>query len=214
MIRDDLTGKRFGFLTVLGVGESRKRTDRDHGTQLFWRCQCDCGEIRLIERGTLRKRFSCGCKRAEMIGDKVSRHGHTRNRKTSAEYRAWSAMSKRTKRPSEKDKEAYRGVTVCERWESFEAFYEDMGPKPSPTHSIDRIDNSKGYEPGNCRWATKREQSLNRRNTVWLTFNGKTMCLSDWARELGVPIKSLQSRWKKRMPVERILYVGNLKHAA
>jgi len=89
-----------------------------------------------------------------------------------------------------------RGIIVCQRWvESFEAFLTDMGPRPSPKHSIDRFPDKNGnYEPGNCRWATQAEQSRNTRRNVNVTFDGRTMCLTDWAKELGVSGSCLRYR--------------------
>lgn len=88
-----------------------------------------------------------------------------------------------------------RGISVCAEWRSsFERFLSDMGPRPSPSHSIDRIDNDRGYEPGNCRWATAREQGANLAKNVWLEYDGKRLHLQDWARETGVHVMTLHSR--------------------
>jgi hypothetical protein len=123
------------------------------------------------------------------------------------EYRAWSAMKLRCANPNNEQYHNYggRGITVCDRWrQSFAAFLVDMGPRPSPRHSIDRIDNNGNYEPGNCRWATSREQNRNRRNNIVLTHDGRTMCLADWARELGVPRGTLLARYRDGQPPDRI----------
>lgn len=99
----------------------------------------------------------------------------------------WSAMRARCLNPSNHAFAYYggRGITVCERWASFANFVEDMGPKPSSKHSIDRIDNDGNYEPSNCRWATPREQAANRRSSVWITHAGKRMVAAEWARAIG-----------------------------
>jgi hypothetical protein len=91
-----------------------------------------------------------------------------------------------------------RGITVCEAWAtSFEAFLADMGPRPGPGMSIDRIDNDRGYEPGNCRWATATEQAENRRSTKFIEFDGRRLSQAAWARELGITSQSLSARLKK-----------------
>jgi hypothetical protein len=88
-----------------------------------------------------------------------------------------------------------RGITVCERWrDSFEAFFADMGPRPSPKHSLERINNGGHYEPGNCRWATKLQQSENRRTNRLFTHNGRTQTISQWSRETGINYYRLHTR--------------------
>lgn len=91
-----------------------------------------------------------------------------------------------------------RGITVCDRWkDSFENFIADMGPPPTPSHSIEREDNSRGYEPGNCRWATDIEQGNNQRSNVLIEYNGKTQTIAQWARELGMNYQTLRQRIQK-----------------
>jgi hypothetical protein len=97
------------------------------------------------------------------------------------------------------------GVTICDRWQSFENFLADMGERPSLEYSLDRIDNSKDYEPGNCRWATRKVQGANRACVMPLTFNGKTQNPEDWARELGIKPQTLRRRVSRGWPVERVL---------
>lgn len=98
-----------------------------------------------------------------------------------------------------------RGITVCERWMKYENFLADMGERPSVKHSIERIDNSGHYEPGNCRWATAKEQANNRRDTVRLTYKGETKCLTTWAAELGYSQGCLKYRLKNGWTVEKTL---------
>lgn len=103
---------------------------------------------------------------AQADGRANVRHGHKRGKSPSPEYAVWSSMKRRcSERAGAKDRELYfdRGIRVCPRWERFEAFYADMGPRPSATHSLDRVDNDRGYEPDNCRWATPVQQANNRR---------------------------------------------------
>jgi len=124
------------------------------------------------------------------------------------EYAAWSRMKSRCNNPSfiEFDKYGGRGITVCEKWsKSFEAFITDVGPRPSPQHSLDRINNNGNYEPGNVRWATRIQQMNNTSRTRLLTLNGKTQGLCLWAYELGVRPKTLRKRLKIGWSDEDIL---------
>lgn len=123
------------------------------------------------------------------------------------EYRAWEAMHARCYSDTCISYPHYgaRGIKVCERWQSFENFLDDMGPKPSRKHSLDRKDNDGDYTPENCRWATKVEQMNNRTNSRWLEHDGKRMTLAQWARELGITEAALESRLRKGWPLERAL---------
>jgi hypothetical protein len=115
----------------------------------------------------------------------------------SAEYRTWCNMKSRCgdTRAADKKNYAERGILVCARWErSFEAFFEDMGPRPSPRHTIERKDNDRGYEPSNCVWATRYEQNSNTRRNRILTLGGETMTLSQWARRVGCSRSLLEAR--------------------
>jgi hypothetical protein len=116
--------------------------------------------------------------------------------KVLAEYDAWHMCIQRCENPNNPGYKTYgaRGIRVCHRWHSFENFFADMGPRPSPRHSIDRIDNDGDYEPGNCRWATPAEQARNRRTNRMIEFGGRTMCISDWAAEIGISCGSLMRR--------------------
>lgn len=180
-----LSGQKFGKWLVLGRG-----TRRSH-----WMCRCDCGTERSVLSSDMLSGKSLGC--GKCFEHQV-KHGHNKRGKTTTEYRAWSGMKDRCTNPRGQFWSLYggRGISVCVDWlESFESFLAYMGPKPSPSHSIDRYPNQDGnYEPGNVRWATKREQSGNRRGRHFLEHNGKRQILADWARELGISKSSLRDR--------------------
>jgi len=182
--RREIIGKKFGMLTALKhVGETSLGRYR-------FECLCDCGKtvIRGQDSLTRGSSISCGCQRFE----KYRTHGMT----NTPTFGSWQSIIARCERPSSISYQYYgaKGVTVCERWRhSFEAFLEDMGPRPNGM-SIDRINSTGNYEPGNCRWATITEQNNNKSDTRLITFNGKTMNMSAWAKEIGTSPSSLHSR--------------------
>jgi hypothetical protein len=153
----EMTGKRFGRLVVVeqaGVSTTRKA---------LWLCRCNCGEERIIPGDGLRQgeHVSCGCHRRDLTVERNTKHG----RYHSKIHIAWTNMLQRCLNPNATKFNNYggRGITVCERWRSFENFLEDIGDPPSSNLSIDRIDVNGNYEPGNCRWATTVQQRHNRR---------------------------------------------------
>ncbi|MGL5737161.1 MAG: hypothetical protein ACRCYS_20055, partial [Beijerinckiaceae bacterium] len=141
---------------------------------------------------------SCGC----MMREKPIKHGMART----AVYRNWTAMVQRCTNPNNTRFADWggRGIKVCDRWRDFANFYADMG-EPEAGKTLDRIDNDKGYEPGNCRWATKQEQANNRSVTKRLTFNGQSLSYAEWGRVTGLGRATIGRRANSGWPVERIL---------
>lgn len=150
----DISNQRFGKLFVLCRIKGRR-----------WQCICDCNQYCVVYSYDLKSGHtkSCGCLRREKTGEKRRTHGLSNK---IPEYGTWKEIKKRCYNPKHQDYHNYgaRGIAVCNRWlNSFEMFYADMGSKPSPSHSIDRINVDGNYEPSNCRWATPKEQRNNQR---------------------------------------------------
>lgn len=203
----DISGVRSGYLTALKVVGKRGKAN-------LWECRCDCGGATFaiatqIERG---EKTSCGCKKREprkprpdlvLKNKDRSTHGLT----SSSTYTSWKAMKFRCENESSKDYKNYggRGIKVCERWsKSFIEFHNDMGDRPVGT-SIDRIDPNGNYDPNNCRWASFEKQGNNKRVNFIIEHEGKTMTVSEWAREYGIEPKTLSYRVKSGWDIEAAL---------
>lgn len=152
-LKVEMVGRKFGALTVISAGALTKRPNGAIDPQ--WICVCDCGSQKTASGGHLRSGHttSCGCLKG------LRRHGLCR----ASEYKVWQGMKDRCSNPNRKGYKYYggRGIRVCDRWMDFGNFIADMGSRPPERFSIERLDNDKGYEPGNCKWATREEQSKN-----------------------------------------------------
>lgn len=200
-------GKKFGRLTVIGVG----RPGKSRARQLI--CKCECGVTKHIEAPGIRQGrvVSCGCYRLERVRAAITTHGQSYN----ITFKSYRAMLGRCYDPSNGSYEAYtqRGIAVCDRWRgSFDAFLSDMGERPSKDHSIDRIDNQGNYEPGNCRWATRSEQAANRTVAKTLTAFGLTLPLAEWARRSGLPYPTIRQRLIAGQTPEQAVSTPGRKH--
>ncbi len=183
--RSPQIGDKFGMLRVVEVNQLGVKKCRV-------KCQCECGETRIFPSSELYgknpKYAACNINGCRQVNEK---HGFAsmRNGPQLSEYNIWKSMNQRCYDKKGRHFRIWggRGIRVCDEWRhDFTAFFRDMGRRPSKKHSIDRIDNSKGYCKENCRWATPIEQCNNKRNNVLLTFNGITLTIGEWARKTGV----------------------------
>jgi hypothetical protein len=208
-------GDRFGLLVVL---DTEKRRTWDGAPRLYLHCRCDCGELRslwasYVTRASKPTR-SCGC--LNRAPECRQTHGGCRRTEKRPEYGCWTSLRHRCRNPRHSSWPLYggRGIKVCSRWDSFEAFLSDMGPRPSPEHSVDRIDSDGDYEPSNCRWATRCEQGFNQRQRVsGAGYRGVRRSGAGWAgyvyeRRRAIycgthPTPELAARARDRVCIER-----------
>lgn len=185
----NLSGQKFGRYTVIKLHD--KRANRG---QTLWVCRCDCGNERLVMSQNLTRgnSKSCGCLCRENTSKANSTHRLTKH----PAYKSWLSMRKRC---YGNDPHAYkyygsRGIKMCERWNKFENFWEDMNSTWKDGLEIDRIDNDGNYCPENCRWATRKEQVRNTRFTHWVEFKGQRKSVAEWSEITGIPYGTLHSR--------------------
>lgn len=187
-----MTGQRFGRWLVFS-----KSSKRGKSGEVYWSCRCDCGNEKDVLAGPLKRgeSKSCGCWNSE----KSTKHGMENTRI----YDVWVSMLGRCRNPNHKQWDDYggRGIRVCERWQSFENFYADMGAKPKDL-SLDRKDNDLGYSPENCRWATRKQQMDNRRVTPRFMINGEIKTLTELAQVTGIPKGRIYGRLRKGWVIE------------
>lgn len=204
----DLTGIKFGRLQVLN-----KAASVNAGT--LWSCVCECGNEKdilghLLRRGQVK---SCGCqrreagreniKKASLVPHPALKHGEAKQGLESVEWKTWNSIKQRCKKSPDY---VSLGILICDRWkESFSNFLADMGRRPSPSHSIDRIDVTGNYEPGNCRWATRKEQARNRRNSLFIEAFGLRLTLAEWAERTGIKNTTIRNRIKYGWDAEKAL---------
>jgi hypothetical protein len=184
----DLTGRKFGRLTVVEfagrVGpEGKQRCSA-------WACLCECGQTVQVLGTNLNagKSNSCGCLQRELSSERQLTHGLT----GSSEWESWRAMWDRCTNPKDEAYPRYSTKRPPEEWRDFTVFLAHMGPKPTPKHTIERIDNTLPYGPGNCKWATWHEQTRNTSRNVWIVIGGRRQILTDWAKELGQSVESVR----------------------
>lgn len=204
----DRTGEQFGRLKVLfRDSETAKGRAR-------WVCECACGKRVSILATSLARgaTSSCGCLRSELAREmsrQTATHGESRI--ITPEYVAWRQMKSRCKYEITSKSYRDRGISVCPEWEnSYEEFLAHVGRRPSPSHSLDRIDNDKGYVPGNVRWALRGEQARNKRTNRLITYKGVTKCAVEWAEATGIPARSILRRLRRGFPLDVVFHPGRI----
>lgn len=192
-------GKTYGRLTV--IRELPRVTFKCGSVKRKVQCVCRCGGqpitvlLNSLQQGQTQ---SCGCLQRERASEARTTHGHTRGGNTTKAYRTWISIWRRTTNPNTRDYPNYggRGIKVCRRWRSFEAFLGDMG-EPPPEGTIDRINVDRDYTPSNCRWVPKARQNRNRRDSFMITLRGTKRCLAEWAEITGLRAATIRKRIKE-----------------
>lgn len=195
--RLNISGMVFGRLTAVEFASNTS------AGKARWVCLCLCGKTKTVYSDNLVRGLtrSCGCLSGKGDPDR-------QRIRFPSEYSTWSSMKARCLNPKGKQWPDYggRGIGICKEWvESFAAFYNHIGPKPSPLHSIDRINNNGNYEPGNVRWATRVDQQNNTRWNRLLTFNGKTQSIAMWSRELKISKEAIRGRLNRGWSAQETL---------
>ena len=204
--KKDISGKKYGRLTAVEFDHKEK-------TNAVWKCRCDCGRILLVDFYKLiyGNTKSCGCLRKEFPNNLI--HGFAREWKRHPLYSIWSSMRDRCNNPKNHAFHNYggRGIKVCNRWDDFTKFKNDMGKRPR-LHSLDRIDNNGNYEPSNCHWANRSQQMANCRINVNVKFRGEIKNLTEWSRITKIPRPCLRARLRRGWNIELALSKPSKKY--
>ena len=186
-------GQVFGRWTVIASAPAGQ-----HGRSRWW-CRCQCGAVIDVAGASLNYGISRACRKCA---------NRTHDASLTPEYRIWVGMRTRCYDKKHKKYKHYggRGIGVATCWrDDFATWFAHVGPRPSPQHTLERIDNDKDYEPGNVRWATRREQARNTSQNRWITFRGETRILMDWAVQFGLTFGCLCNRLNHGWPIEQAL---------
>lgn len=197
-----MIGQRFGRWEVVAKAENRNKKKR-------WLCKCDCGNEAIVIQDGLKRGASksCGCLARELVSQRFYKHGLSAH----PIHGVWSAMKCRCSNPNYKEYHLYggRGISVCEHWDSFDNFINDMGLPPFKSAQLDRIDSNGNYEPKNCRWVSPAANSRNRRNNVRFEYEGKSLTIPEWAEKYGLNQGTLWGRLRVlKWPIDQALTRG------
>lgn len=197
-----LDGRRYGYLTVLYRSGNR-------GKYAAWLCRCDCGAERIVSGRYLRRGVvrACGLKGHRWRADRPT----PLTTEFKSEYQSWRNMRERCNNPKNKKYPIYggRGITVCERWAEFKNFMLDMGRKPEPKFTIEREDVNDNYEPKNCCWIARKDQGRNKRNSVFVTYQGRKLLLLELVEELGLSRGIVHGRLKAGWTLAQAIALPN-----
>lgn len=209
MIKEDLTGKTFGRLTVLE--EAEKRSSKGY---IQWICRCNCENETIVVVPSYRlksgKTRSCGClQRDTVISMNKDREKYPENDRETRLYSIWKGMRARTTYESQSSYKNYggRGIDICDEWKSDYMSFKDwsLANGYSDTLTIDRINTNDSYHPSNCKWSTRKEQNNNQRSNIVLSFNGETHTASQWAEIMCITKDCIYKRIRRGYPIELIL---------
>lgn len=196
----DMTNFRTGILLVVKYSCSTF----NHGS--FWEVKCDCGNTVFTTTRQLKSGYvySCGCKPKPRKARSIKTHGKSKT----TEFGIWKAMRLRCQNPNHSAWRYYggRGISVCDKWKNFSSFYEDMGPRPSMNHTLDRINVNGNYEPLNCRWATKAQQDSNKRSNRYLQIGGVRLTVTQAGRVFNIPWHRIRSRSASGWPPRAAIF--------
>ena len=202
----EMVGKRYGYLTVLHIAEKKDKSGRKYLV-----CKCDCGNVKIIAAGHVRSGASksCGCKGKEAVIKRCTTHGKSNSRL----FTIWQGIKRRCNNQNDQSFDHYggRGISMCKEWsDDFQSFYEwSMSNGYSDDLTIDRIDVNGNYEPSNCRWATRKTQSRNKRNNHFVSINGVNQCISDWCKVSPVSMTTIYQRIRNGWDIEKAILLPN-----
>lgn len=194
----DKTGMKFGYWIVLGFA------GRDKAKATVWSCECECGAKKDVKVGSLQKGLSksCGCKSKELRAPKLFKHGLA----GTLTYKSWHSMLQRAEGKGGHESYPERGIGVCDQWSDILVFVADMGLRPDGK-TLDRIDNTKGYSPENCQWATPKQQMNNTSANIRFVIDGLSITAAQAADKYGIGISAIRHRLRKGVPPEIALTV-------
>lgn len=207
--RNNLIGKKFGRLTVVDYAEDNVSASGYH--TVMWKCVCECGKFVVVRGKCLTSGVtkSCGCFQKSSMSSRVSKHHKSGTRL----YAIWNSMRQRCNNPRNRAYHNYggRGITICHEWDSFEEFqrwayftgYDEAAERGKCT--LDRVDVNGMYSPDNCRWSDMREQSNNKRNTIYIEYQAQEKPISQWADETGLDYSTIWKRHKLELPTTKVL---------
>lgn len=213
----DLSGQRFGRLTVLKLEKQEQRIikGKKYGQIYYYLCKCDCGNILTVKRSLLlaNKTTSCGCYKHDIVKSVNTKHGKRNTRL----YKIWCNIKYRCNNKNAINYKRYggRGITICDEWmKDFKNFYDwAINNGYNDLLSIERINNNGNYEPSNCKWATNKEQAQNRRSNFNITLDNKTQCLTKWAEDYNIDESAVRDRIARGWSFEKAIKTTSRKRA-